>query len=40
VYQAAILRQAAKPQLAASFVQFITGSEVAKRFAEAGFGRY
>jgi molybdate transport system substrate-binding protein len=40
VYQAAILRQATKPQLAASFVHFITSPEVAKRFAEAGFGRY
>jgi molybdate transport system substrate-binding protein len=40
IYQAAILRQTAKPQLAASFVHFITSPEVAKKFAEAGFGRY
>ena len=40
VYQAAILRQTAKPQFAASFVHFITSPEVAKKFTEAGFGRY
>jgi molybdate transport system substrate-binding protein len=40
VYQAAILRQTAKPDLAASFVHFISSSEVARRFADAGFGRY
>jgi molybdate transport system substrate-binding protein len=40
VYQAAILRQAAKSHVAATFVHFITSPEVARRFADAGFGHY
>jgi molybdate transport system substrate-binding protein len=40
VYQAAVFRQTAKPRLATSFIQFITGPGVARRFADAGFGRY
>lgn len=40
VYQSAILRQSAKPQLAADFVRFITSPSAAQRFTEAGFGRY
>lgn len=40
VYQAAILRQTPKPQLATSFIHFVTGPEEARRFADAGFGRY
>lgn len=40
VYQSAILRQSAKPKLAADFVRFITSPGAARRFTEAGFGRY
>lgn len=40
VYQAAIIKKTAKPQLASSFVHFITSPEVAKKFTDAGFGRY
>jgi molybdate transport system substrate-binding protein len=40
VYQAAVLRRSEKPQIASSFVAFVTGPKVARTFAEAGFGRY
>jgi molybdate transport system substrate-binding protein len=40
VYRAAPLRHARLPQAAAKFVSFLTGANVKKRFAEAGFGRY
>jgi molybdate transport system substrate-binding protein len=40
VYQAAVLRRSEKPQIASSFVAFVTSPKVAHTFAEAGFVRY
>jgi molybdate transport system substrate-binding protein len=40
VYQAAVVLRTAKPQVAARFVSFVTGSKVKQAFTEAGFGRY
>jgi molybdate transport system substrate-binding protein len=40
VYQAGVLRQTAKAKDAASFVRFISSPEEARKFTDAGFGRY